>query len=423
MTILIHIVEITLLIVLGGLTGYLALLSVLSLFGRRTAPPVTGAPARIAVVIPAHDEERVIGRTLRSVANLDYPADCTETFVIADNCTDGTAAAARNHGATVLERTDDRDRGKGFALRWAFDSLLTREPRWDGFVVIDADSSVSRNFLRVMNAHLRDGAEAIQASDMVEINAGSWSSEITRLGFTLYNFARPLGRGVLGGSAGLRGNGMCFSARLLSGIPWNAFGVTEDLHYGLNLLLRGVRVRFAADATVIATMPAAAENAETQRARWEQGRVPVKRAYAGTLLRAAVAGRSFPLLDAWIDLLTPPFVQLMTLNGLVFTFHVPLWIYLPGLFSGYIGAWAIVIALGLVHVLTGLASAGADARLYLALFHVPRYALWKLFLRRKHSPSRSREDWVRTTRETAGDAAPDPGHHDDNVPVSPNTQQ
>lgn len=420
---IIHIVEISALLWLGTLTGYLALLSLLSLAARRSAPAPAGSPSRIAVIVPAHNEELTIARTLDSLAKLDYPPDRTETFVIADNCSDGTAPAARALGATVLERFDEAARGKGYALRWAFDTLLAREPRWDAFAVIDADSTASPNFLTVLDAHLRDGAEAIQTSDMVAGNSRSWSSEITRLGFTLYNFARPLGRGVVGGSAGLRGNGMCFSATLLRRLPWNAFEVTEDLQYGLYLLLNGVKVRFAPNTGVLATMPAIAANAESQRVRWERGRLPVKRQYAWKLLSGAARKISFPLLDSWIDLVTPPFVHLMSLNGFVLFLHVVLWMISPGLFAGYLTAWGIVSGLGLVHVLAGLVSAGADARLYVALLHVPRYAAWKMLLRRKHPPSTAPKDWVRTARETDKDGAPGAEKNHDGLPVSPHTHQ
>lgn len=410
MTLLLHIAEIAALAVLGGLTGYLALLSLLSLAARRRPPARTGTPLRLAVMIPAHDEEAAIGRTLRSVSALDYPPERTETFVVADNCTDRTAEVARAHGATVLERTDADRRGKGQALRWAFDDLLGRDPAWDGFVVIDADSTISRNFLRVMDAHLASGAEAVQAADLVEPNPESWSSEVTRLGFTLYNYARPLGRSVFGGSAGLRGNGMGFGAGLLRRVPWNAFGVTEDLQYGLELVLRGVPVRFAPSATVLATMPSEAENAESQRARWEQGRAPVRGRYGPLLLSAFLRRGSFRLLDAWIDLMTPPFVQLMAIVGAALLLHAAASAFFPEFFLPYLAAWAAVVAAGLVHVLAGLVSARADARLYGALLAVPRFALWKFLLRRKRRTTAPPSEWVRTTRETPGTG--DPGTDD-----------
>ena len=422
MNVFIAIPELIALAALGLVTAWLAGLSLLSFAGRRRAPARgAGEAARIAVVIPAHDEENTIGGTIRSIAALDYPAGRTRTFVVADNCTDATASVARSLDAEVLERTDAVNRGKGQALRWAFDTLLAGDGRWDGFVVIDADSVVSPNFLRVMDAHLADGADAVQASDLVAPNPASWSSEITRLGFTLYNVVRPLGRSVPGGSAGLRGNGMFFSARIFHRLPWNAFGVTEDLQYGLNLLLEGVSVRFAADAVVTATMPAESRNAESQRIRWEQGRLPVKRRYSRLLLAGAARKRSFALFDAWIDLVTPPFVLLMGANAAMLALHALLAVAWPAVFGAWLLAWAAVAALGLVHVVAGLASARADARLYLALLHVPRYALWKLLLRRQRRGSGSPEDWIRTTRETGGpDGRPDHGDRED-VSITPHT--
>jgi cellulose synthase/poly-beta-1,6-N-acetylglucosamine synthase-like glycosyltransferase len=404
----------------GSITAYLAILSLLSLAARRSPPRPPGNPSRFAVVVPAHNEETTIERTLGSLAGLDYPADRVELVVIADNCTDGTAAAARRAGATVLERTDASARGKGYALRWAFDTLLDRSPSFDAFVVIGADSTASPDFLRVMDAHIRAGDEAIQCADLVAPQAGSWSSEITRLGFTLYNFARPLGRGVLGGSAGLRGNGMCFSSALLRRVPWSAYGVTEDLQYGLDLLLAGVKVRFAPGARILATMPAHASNAETQRVRWEQGRLPVRRRYSRILLAAAAKRLSFPILDSWIDLVTPPFVQLTALAAGSFVLHAGLAALFPATFSFWAGAWGAVLLLAAIHVIAGLLSARADARLYLALLHVPRYAAWKFILRRKHPASVTPEDWVRTAREEDAGAAGQRRDRD-TISISPHT--
>jgi 1,2-diacylglycerol 3-beta-glucosyltransferase len=405
MNVVLSILEIPAIVAAGFVTGYLALLSILALTARRPAASGPAKMRRFAVVVPAHNEEGALGKTIASLRGLDYPAGLFDVVVIADNCADATAAVARSAGAIALERTDPVNRGKGHALRWAFDALSGRQPGYDAFVVIDADSVATADFLSVMNGELERGAEAIQARDAVIRNAASWSSEITRLGFTLYNHVRPLGRGVIGGSAGLRGNGMCFGAGLLKRIPWDAFGVTEDLQYGLTLLLNGVIVRYAPGATVYATMPAYSANAVSQRARWERGRRPVKRRFSGKLLSLAVRKLSFPALDAWIDLLTPPFVHLMAACAAMAGAHWILEAAFPGAFAFFALAWTLVTGLGLVHVIAGLVAARADAGQYLALCYVPVYAAWKLwlFLRRPHDTPPS--EWVRTTREDDRSAA------------------
>ncbi len=394
--VLIVIVEFAGLAAAGLVTGYLALLSLLALFARTMTGADPERTRRFVVLIPAHNEEGSIGGTLKSLSAMDYPPGKRDIVVVADNCTDETANVARSLGARVLERTDDRNRGKGHALRWAFDALMDEKPGFDAFVVIDADSVVTPNFLHVMNRHLERGATAIQSADLVVENSRSWSTEITRLGFTLYNHVRPLGRKILGFSAGLRGNGMCFDARLFTRVPWNAYGVTEDLQYGLTLVLSGETVQYAPEATVYATMPALARNAVSQRTRWERGRGPVRERFSGRLLRQGFTRPSPAALDAWLDLVTPPFVHLMAVVLFVTAAHALPAIFSPGLVSAFLPPWLAVCAFGITHVLVGLIAARADAGLYRALLYVPLYAGWKVLT---YVVSKPPEEWIRTTRE------------------------
>src|SRR5690242_20568119 len=58
--------------------------------------------ATFAILVPAHNEELLIGKTLSSLATLEYPTDRYAVHVIADNCTDRTAEIAQAAGAKVL---------------------------------------------------------------------------------------------------------------------------------------------------------------------------------------------------------------------------------------------------------------------------------------------------------------------------------
>src|SRR5262249_5144144 len=122
----------------------------------RTSPAGTAADhcERFVVVIPAHDEEMVIGATLSHLFRQEYPADRYAVVVVADNCTDRTAEIARAAGATVLERTNTELRGKGYALDWAFDRLMKEDAgtahEAAAFVIVDADTAVDPAFLRTM---------------------------------------------------------------------------------------------------------------------------------------------------------------------------------------------------------------------------------------------------------------------------------
>ncbi len=403
--IMIVVAETVLLVAAGFLLTYLALLSVLTLFARRREWSVSPDKLRrFAIVVPAHNEELSLARTVRSLMAIEYPRKHFDVIVIADNCTDDTAAIAALEGATVWERNDPDFRGKGRALRWAFGKILSADD-YDGVVVIDADTRVSKNLLSVMNRYLEEGSKAVQSSDMAEPQPGSWSSEITRLGFTLYNLVRPLGRSVIGCSAGIRGNGMCFAVDTLRTVPWNSFSLNEDLEYGLMLLLRGVNVEFAPEAEVFAMMPAKAGNAESQRARWEGGRFPVISGYGPRLLGQAFSTNSFRSLDAFIELITPAFVNLFGAAMFLFLMNAVLWLAGFDGFGIFAVLWGAAVSLGLFHVLVGLYSVGADRSLYRAFLYIPRYAVWKILLYTKLMRRGSTEEWVRTTRDHAVEAA------------------
>ncbi len=101
---------------------YLCLLALAAIRTRSTRSG-EGLRHRFAIAIPAHNEETVIGQTVATLHNLNYPADLYDVFVVADHCIDHTAEIARAHGAICLERTDGVRGGKGAALNW----LLTHK--------------------------------------------------------------------------------------------------------------------------------------------------------------------------------------------------------------------------------------------------------------------------------------------------------
>ncbi|MBI4427797.1 MAG: glycosyltransferase [Ignavibacteriales bacterium] len=396
---IVNTVELVVLALLAFFLFYLLLLSVLSLFAPRYRFQGAIPKQRFAFVVPAHNEETCIEKTLRSLFAVDYPGHLFEVIVVADNCSDRTAQKASSCGATVFERVDKTLRGKGYALHWCIDRLERQKSNFDAIVVVDADSVVSPNFLAVMNAYLCNGEKVIQAADLVEPQAVSWNSEVTRIALILYNYARPLGRKCIGCSAGLRGNGMCFSAATLREVRWSAYSITEDLEYGLELVLHGVSVAFAPEATVLATMPQQERNAISQRARWETGRLPVMRKYAGRLLWHAVKNRSYVALDSLVELLTPAFVNMMILIIAVMVFKILVWSLGWDPAGESLDLWFIVFCAGGMYVFIGLSAASASAMMTKVILFFPKYVGWKMKIYRKLLSTGFSKEWIRTTRE------------------------
>src|SRR4051812_30963422 len=95
----------------------------------------TVARPSIAVLVPAHDEHDTISSSITALLGQLHRGD--RLLVVADNCSDDTAALARQAGAEVIERHDLVRRGKGFALDFGVEHLA-RDPR-EIVVIVDAD--------------------------------------------------------------------------------------------------------------------------------------------------------------------------------------------------------------------------------------------------------------------------------------------
>jgi cellulose synthase/poly-beta-1,6-N-acetylglucosamine synthase-like glycosyltransferase len=385
-------------------SGYLLLLTLLAW---RSAPAAGAlAPSlRFALIVPAHDEATGIAATVRSLLMLDWPRPLRQVLVVADNCTDDTAALARAAGALVLERHDEARRGKGYALARAFAWAL--EQGFDAVVVVDADTVVSGNLLRAFALRLGAGAQAIQADYRVRNPDASWRTRLMTIALAAFHQVRSLGRSRLGVSCGLRGNGMCLRAALLRAVPYDAFSLVEDLEYGLRLGTAGYRVEYAPEAQVFGEMVAGGAAARSQRLRWEGGRALMRKAHGLPLLRRGLLRRDALTLDLAFDVLVPPLAQLWLAALALLALGAGLWVLL-----GVGGAAAVSGLLALAclgaHVLGGWWHSGTGAQGLVDLACAPAYVLWKLALPRAASVP---EDavWVRTSREgSAHDDQPRP---------------
>jgi len=404
---------------LAGFGLYLVILSVAAALHRR-APPVTAPPARhrLTVLVPAHNEEQLIARCVSSLLDQTYPSDLFRVVVIADNCTDQTAGRAAAAGAEVMARDEPDARGKGQALRWAIDRLAAEATPWDAVVIVDADSIADHGMLAALEVELAAGHTAVQADYTVLAQAGSPRSELVAAGFLLFHRVRMSGRGAIGMPAFLFGNGMLFSRELLEAHPWDAFTGVEDLEYTIRLRLAGIRPRFALAANVSGPMPVSRAGAVRQRLRWEGGRFNVVKTRLWALVRAAAARRDARLLDAALDLATPPLglLCLAILGGgaiaaaLAAAHLVPLWVLVP---------WVAALLAIPTFVLVGLLAAGAPRSTFQALLGAPVFLAWKLITYLRLLRGFDALRWDRSDRQ--GQAEPASARRFDlaGVPIDP----
>ena len=382
----------------GAAAGvYLAGLSALSIVAEPETPGV-GEALNVTVVVPAHNEQLNIEATVTSLLDTDYPAQHRRVVVVADNCSDETAVLAQRTGADVLVRTDPINRGKGFALEHGFAQALAND--WtEVVVVVDADTVVSHNLLRVLTARVSGGEHAVQADYQVRNPGDSWRTRLLHIAFTAFHQVRSSGRERLGLSCGLRGNGMAFSRHALQQTPHQAHSVVEDLEYGIRLGRAGIRVAHASQAWVRGDMPADAAASQTQRDRWEGGRRLIRRTEGRALAREALRTRNPVLADLAMDVYLPPLGQLVTALSIGLVVGVGSGTAAKRQRAAYVhGIGLVGVAL---HVGRAWQASGTGMNGLLDLARAPSYVAWKLVRRMQQAFGQHGAiptNWVRTAR-------------------------
>jgi cellulose synthase/poly-beta-1,6-N-acetylglucosamine synthase-like glycosyltransferase len=393
--------------VLAVPVGYLTVLTTSAWVATlRPADRSPGSATSFAILIPAHDEEAVIGDALAAIERLDYPADRFEVHVVTDHCTDRTVDIVTAAGIDVRENMSGT-RGKGPALQWMLTQVLAEADRdgrpLDAVVIVDADTIVAPGFLGAMAARLEAGAVAVQGQYRVRDASASTATALRSAALSLRHHLRPLGRTELGASCGLYGNGMAFAREVLESRGWSDH-LTEDIELQNELLLDGVLVAYAPDAVVEAAMPTTLEASRTQNERWERGRIELAKRFVPPLLQIAASDRRrrVAAIDGVLDHVVPPLSVLAASTGGVVVASSALAIVRRGRITR---GWWLVGAL-VVHLLSGLVLSKAPIAVYRSLLHAPGLVVWKLRLWGRMVTRPGAEGWARTPRETAADATP-----------------
>jgi len=276
--------------------AYYLVLCLVGLWPRRPrAHPTTMPVHTFAIVMPAHNEAPIIPDALQACRLLDYPGNKYKVYVIADNCTDRTAALATEAGAICLERHDLDHPGKGPALTWALEQVL--EDRPDAVIILDADCRLDPHSLRTFDARLTAGANVLQANYVAsnpDESAVSYAAGVcNRVENDL--FYAPKSR--LGWSVLLRGTGMVFRREVLERCPWQAHSIVEDVEHTVRLFDAGISVEFVDDVRVVSAFPAQQDQLAVQRARWIGGNVALGWTHGLRLMAEGIARRQMARID------------------------------------------------------------------------------------------------------------------------------
>ncbi len=385
---------------------YLGMLTAAGILNSLTSSKVTNGrrPSHhFVILVPAHDEQLVIGRLLASLDELRYPPDLFDVWVVADNCRDETAAVARALGVDVLERTDPEHPGKGFALNWAIRELAERNAEYDVAVFIDADSVVEPAFLMALDARFDAGAEVVQGYYGVLDPDTSPAVALRAAALACRHHLRPLGRSIIGGSCGLFGNGMAMLRSVIQSREWTSH-LVEDLEFQLELILSGTLVAYEPEARLHAEMPDTLEHSTTQHRRWEKGRMQILRHFLPLLARTSVRNKEHRVakIDAALDIVVPPLSLLAGAVSTVAVCSVTANLICPTRLRRLCAEIGLLMgAVMSAHVFAALRMTRAPRSVYLALSRAPQLLIWKIRMMAELTPRSSNVEWVRTQRNTS----------------------
>ncbi len=207
---------------------------------------------RIGVLIPAYNEELLIGDTIKSV--LSYLVEGDRLLVVADNCSDLTCEIALSCGAEVVERQDIHHHGKGYAVDAGVCAFAKNPP--EVLIVIDADCHVEQGTLEILAKTAMRLNRPVQAIYLMRSeHPVSYYELFGQFAWIVKNWVRPLGGSTIGMPCMLTGSGMAFPWEVINGAELANSHITEDLKLGLDFILKDMPIQFCPEVMVVSCFP------------------------------------------------------------------------------------------------------------------------------------------------------------------------
>ena len=301
---------------------YQLLISVCSLVKLKEKPLLVKKDHRFMAIIPAHNEEAVVGNLIESLKNQNYNKELYDIYVIADNCTDRTARVAREAGAIVYERFDETKKTKGYALDWFLQQKIKEDAPYDAVLIFDADNIVDKDFIKNMNKHLCQGEEVVQGYRDIKNPTDNWiTSGYALFYWTMHRFYH-LARYNIGLSPLLNGTGFMVKFDILKPEGWKTVTLTEDIEFSLQRILKGKSLGWATDAIVYDEQPTGFKQSWSQRSRWTVGHMQCIKEYTEKLAKAVVENRTMVNLDGFLYIVGSVPIFVITLIILISNFLI-----------------------------------------------------------------------------------------------------
>ncbi|HUQ38276.1 MAG TPA: glycosyltransferase family 2 protein [Aestuariivirga sp.] len=276
--------------------------------GRGLTCPQRPAGLRVAVIVPAHNEEDGIGTTVCGISSQLGAHD--RLIVVADNCADATVERARTAGAETITRFDPQRRGKGYALDFGVRHLQADPPNI--VVIVDADCRLGPGAINTLVACVNEANTAAQAFNAVVLpREANVEWRVASFAWTIKNHLRPMGLAALGLPCQLMGTGMAIPWEAIRGINLATGSIVEDVNMGLDVAALGFAPIYCPAARVESDFPTTERGFMVQRRRWEVGSLHVAMKTAPIMFLRGASSSNIPLMAMALDLVVPPLTMLL----------------------------------------------------------------------------------------------------------------
>jgi cellulose synthase/poly-beta-1,6-N-acetylglucosamine synthase-like glycosyltransferase/spore germination protein YaaH/peptidoglycan/xylan/chitin deacetylase (PgdA/CDA1 family) len=245
---------------------------------------------RVAVLIPAYNEEKVIERTVKAALNSDYPN--LRVIVIDDGSKDRTLevahlAFAREEAAGRVLILAKANSGKAEALNYGIEHLRDAEI----FVGIDADTVIAHDAIARLVPHfINPKVAAVAGNAKVGNRVNLWTRWQALEYITSQNFERRALNtlGAVSVVPGAIGAWRVSAVREAGGYHMDT--VAEDADLTMALLRRGYRVEYEDMALAYTEAPTNANGLMRQRFRWSFGILQAVWKHSAVIARKGVLG-------------------------------------------------------------------------------------------------------------------------------------
>ena len=226
----------------------------------------------VSVMIPAHNEQDVIEKTVENILAMDY--EKFEVILIDDRSKDNTAAKLKELEAKYDKvKAVIRDKN-AFPGKSAVLNDVLPLSKGEAILVFDADARVKPDFLTKLIPHLeKETVGAVQARKVIINREENFLTRCQDNEYALDTHFQ-VGRNSIKGAVELRGNGELIKREALIDIDgWNNYTITDDLDMSTRLHIKGWDVRFCADVCVYEEAVLKFFPLLKQRRRWVEGSI------------------------------------------------------------------------------------------------------------------------------------------------------